>query len=75
MKLLIMKFLQPPITSSLLEKNVLLSILFSNTLGLFPSFNVRDQVSRPHKTTGKIGFVYFNLYVFREQARTEELLI
>jgi hypothetical protein len=57
MKRLIMQFLQPPITSSLLDKSIFLSILFSDTLGLFCSFNVKDQLSHPHKTTGKIGFV------------------
>jgi hypothetical protein len=37
-------FLQPPVTSSLLGPNILLSTLFSNTLNLCPSLNVRDQV-------------------------------
>jgi hypothetical protein len=37
-------FLQPPITSSLLGQNILLSTLFSNTLNLCSSLNVRDKV-------------------------------
>jgi hypothetical protein len=47
-------FLQPPVTSSLLGPNILLSTLFSNTLSLRFSFNIRDQVSHPYRTTGKI---------------------
>jgi hypothetical protein len=37
-----------------LGPNILLSTLFSNTLGLCSSLSVRDQVSHPYKTTGKI---------------------
>jgi hypothetical protein len=44
-------FLQPPVTSSLLGSNILLSTLFSNTLNLCSSLNVKDQVSHPYKTT------------------------
>jgi hypothetical protein len=49
-------FLQPPVSPSLLDPNVLLSILFSNTLNLCSCF--RDQVSLPYKTTGKIIVTY-----------------
>jgi hypothetical protein len=52
MELLIMQFLQPHVTSSLLGPNFLLRILFSNTL------NARDQLSDPYKTTGKITLLY-----------------
>jgi hypothetical protein len=38
--------------------NILLSTLFSNTLCLCTSFNVRDQVSHPYRTTGKIIVLY-----------------
>jgi hypothetical protein len=54
MKLLIMQFLQPLVTSSLFGPNILLSTLFSNTLSLCPSLDVRDEVSRPYRTAGKI---------------------
>jgi hypothetical protein len=47
-------FLQFPITSSLFRPNILLSTLFSNTLSLHSSLNVRDQVSHPYRTTDKI---------------------
>jgi hypothetical protein len=37
-------FLHSPVTSSFLGSNILLSTLFSNTLSLCSSLNVRDQV-------------------------------
>jgi hypothetical protein len=46
-------FVQPPITSELFGKNII-NILFSNTLSLCSSLNVRDQVSHPYRTKGKI---------------------
>jgi hypothetical protein len=45
-------FLHSPVTSSLLGPNILLSKLFSNTLSLCSSLNVKDQVSHPYKTNG-----------------------
>jgi hypothetical protein len=59
MKLLIRQFFPPschfiPHPSVLLGPNILLSVLFSNTLNLCSSLNLRDQVSLPYKTTGKI---------------------
>jgi hypothetical protein len=41
-------FLQPPVTSSLFGPNILVNTLFSNTLSLCSSLNVRDQVSHPY---------------------------
>ena len=51
-------FLYSPVTSSPLGPNILLSILFSNTLSLRSSLNVSDHVSHPYKTTGKIKILY-----------------
>ena len=48
-------FLHSPVTSSLLCPNVFLSTLFSYTFSLCSSLSVSDQVSHPHKTTGKIN--------------------
>ena len=39
---------------SLLDPNILLSILFSNTLSLHSFLSVNDQVSHPYKTRGKL---------------------
>jgi hypothetical protein len=47
-----------PVTSSVLGPNILLSTLFSNTLSLCSSLNVRDKVSHPYKTTGKYTILY-----------------
>jgi hypothetical protein len=51
-------FRHSPVTSSLLGLNMLLRTLFSNTLSLCSSLNVRDQVSQPYKTTGRIMVLY-----------------
>jgi hypothetical protein len=51
-------FLQPPVTSSRFGSNNLPRTLFSNTLSLCFSLNVRDQVSHPYRTTGKIIILY-----------------
>jgi hypothetical protein len=39
---------------SLFGPNIPLSALFSNSLSLCSSLNVRDQASHPYRTTGKI---------------------
>ena len=51
-------FLNSLVTSSLLDPNILLNTLFSNTLSLRSSLKVSDQVSQPYKTTGKILVLY-----------------
>jgi hypothetical protein len=56
-------FLYSPVTSSLFGPNILLSTLFSNTLSLCPFLNVRDQVSHPYRTTGKI--IVFCILIFK----------
>jgi hypothetical protein len=58
-------FLQPPVTSSLFGPNVLLNTLFSNTLSLCSSLNVRDQVSHLYRITGKVIVLY--VLVFKEE--------
>jgi hypothetical protein len=49
---------------SLLGPNTLLNTLFSNTLSLRSSLNVRDQVSHPYKATGKIIVLYNSIFTF-----------
>jgi hypothetical protein len=56
-------FLQPPVTSSLFGPNIL-NTLFSNTLSLCSSVNVRDQVSHPYRTTGKLIVLYILIFMF-----------
>ena len=43
-----------PVTSSLLDPNIFLSPLISNTLSLCSSLHIKDQVSHPYKTRDKI---------------------
>jgi hypothetical protein len=50
--------LHSPVTSSLFGPNILLRTLFSNTLSLCSYLSVRDQVSHPYRTTGKIIVLY-----------------
>ena len=47
-------FLQSPVNLSFVYPDILLNTLFLNTLFLCSSLSVRDQVSHPYKTTGKI---------------------
>ena len=69
-------FLHSPVTSSLIGSNILLSTLFSNTTSLRSSLNVRDQVSRPYKTTRKIVVLYryINLCILRQQSGRQKIL-
>jgi hypothetical protein len=66
------KFLQPPITWSLSGPNILLGTLFSNTLSLCSSPNVRDKVSHPYKTTGKNILLYFIICIFLNSRREDK---
>ena len=63
-KLLIMQFSPLPCTLSVLGPNILLSTLFSNILSLRSCLKVMDQVSHPHKTTGKIMVLQILIFKF-----------
>ena len=60
----ITNLLQPSVTSSLLDPNILLSTLFSDTLSLCSYLNVRDQVSQLTKKTDKIILLYILIFIF-----------
>jgi hypothetical protein len=55
-------FLQPPVTSSLLGPNIFLSTLFSNTLNLCSSLNMRDQISHAYENPSPPILKRFPLY-------------
>jgi len=57
-------FLHSPVILSLLGPNILLNILFSNTLSLRSSLNVSDLVAHPYKTTCKIIVLYMFIFKF-----------
>jgi hypothetical protein len=65
-------FLHSPATSSLLGPNILLRTLFSNTLSLCSSLSVRDQVSHPYKTTGRIMVLYILTFTFLDSRRDDK---
>jgi len=56
--------LQPPTIASCLGPSLLLSTLFSYTLNPSSSLVMRDQVSHPHKTAGKISILYILIFEF-----------
>jgi hypothetical protein len=73
----------PPISFSRFDypNNILLSTLFSDTLSLCSSLSVRDQVSHPYRTTGKItvlcilkGLVFVTAMQYVGCERRNELL-
>jgi hypothetical protein len=74
MKLPLCSFLHYPFTSSLLGPNILLSTLFSNALSLCPSLNVRDQVSHPYKTTGRLMVLYILTFTLLDSRREDRRL-
>ena len=53
-----------PVTSSIWGPNILLSTQFSNSLSLYSSLNVSNQVSHPYKTASKIIVLYILFFIF-----------
>jgi hypothetical protein len=59
--------LQSPASSSFLDPNILLSILFSDTVNLCSSLAGTDQVSHPYKTAGIIIVLCISVFTFLER--------
>jgi hypothetical protein len=57
-------FLQPPITSSLFGSNI---------LSTCSSYNVRDQVSHPYRTAGRIIVLYNIIFAFLGSRREDKM--
>jgi hypothetical protein len=61
-----------PVPSTVLGPNILLVVLFSNTLSLRSSLNVRNHVSHPYRTTGKIRELYILMFTFLDGGREDK---
>ena len=57
-------FLHSPVMFSLLDPNILLRTLVSNTLSLHSSLSVSNQVSDSQNTTGKMIALYILIFIF-----------
>jgi hypothetical protein len=66
MQLLVMQFSPPSHHFIPLQSKILLSTLFSNTLGPCSSLNVRDHASHPYRTTAKIIVLYILIFKYFE---------
>jgi hypothetical protein len=71
-KLLVCSFLHPPVILFFFCPNILFSTLFSNTLNLCSSLNVRDQVWQPYRTTGNIIVLYILIFTFFYNRREDK---
>jgi hypothetical protein len=73
MKLLIMQFSPTSCHFIFFGPNILFNTLFSNTLSLCSSLNVRDQVTHPYKTRGKNIVLYIPIFtLWAADEKTEE---
>jgi hypothetical protein len=59
-------------SKSLLGPNILLNTLFSKLLTLCSSLKLRDQVSHPYSTTGKITVLYILIFRFFDMRREDK---
>jgi hypothetical protein len=64
-------FLHDP-SSSLLGQNILPNTLFSKTFSLCSSLKLRDQLSHPYSTTGKITVLYILIFRFFDMRRVDK---
>jgi hypothetical protein len=72
MKLLVMQLSHPPVTPSLFGPNILLNTLFANTLSLCSSLTLKDYVSHPYRTIGKIVVLYILTFTFLDSRREDK---
>jgi hypothetical protein len=75
MNLLIMRFSPTSYYFIPLRPNIPLSTLYSDTFCLYSSFNVRDQLSYPYKTTGNIMLLYILIFTSLDSRNEVEKLL
>ena len=56
----------------LLGSNIRIRILFSNTLSLYSSLNVRDHVWKSYNTNGNVVVLYNFIFKFLEKSREDK---
>jgi hypothetical protein len=61
--------LEPPATSSLLGPNIFLSTLFSNTVNVNSSLNLRDQISHPYEARDTRIVLYILIFTFLDSSQ------
>lgn len=69
MKLLVTSFLQSPNSLLSLTSRCSFQHPFITTFILWSFFNVKDQVSDPHKTTSKVAVLYILIFTFLDRNR------
>ena len=52
-----------------LDPNIRLSMLFSNTLSLHSSFNIREHLSQPYSKTNNITLFYILIFKFLREVQ------
>jgi hypothetical protein len=67
-----MQFSPTSYTPFLFGPDILLSTLFSNTLSLWSSLIVRDQVSHPYITTCIIIVLYILIFTFLDSRQEDK---
>jgi hypothetical protein len=72
MELLVMQFSPTSYYFISLRTNILLSALFSNTLSLCSSLNVRDQVLHAYRNIGKIIVLYILIFIFLDSGQEDK---
>jgi hypothetical protein len=64
-------FIQSPVTLHLSSVQIFFSAPCSNTLSLCSCLNVRDHVSHPYRTTGKIIGLYNLIFMFLDNRQVD----
>jgi hypothetical protein len=74
MKLLIMQFSPASYHFIPLRSKYSLQHMFSNTISLYSSLNIRDQISHPYRTTDKIIVFHILIFMFLDSGREDKVL-